>query len=171
MSNNIVHSTTYSYLNRLITKTIVKDNNNEQLSLIIHESDNCIYNQPIIIPKYIQQFFKQFSSNTHTIPYVCVSRNYLTNTLVNYYTYLMVQTSRRNKNILHRNTYLYPNCSGILRYCKVNSPVYYTPALQLIEEALESNWKSRTILRTILITPLDTLYKQWYNLHVNKVLR
>ena len=160
MSNNIVHSTTYSYLNRLITETIVKDTDNEQLYLLIYEFNNCIYNQPLIIPKYIQQFFKTFSPNTHTIPYVCVSRNYLTNTLVNYYTYLMVQTSRRNKNILYKNIVLYPACAKIINYCKVNSPVYYTPALQLIEESLANDWRSRTILRAILCTSLDILEEQ-----------
>ena len=158
MSTNIIRSTTYSYsyLSQPVTASIVKDTDNEQLYLIIHESDTCIYNQPLIIPKYIQQFFKTFSSNnsTHTL---CISQNYFAHTLVNYYTYLMVQTSRRNKNILHKNTYLYPNCSRILQYCKVNSPVYYTPALQLIEEALANNWRSRTILHAILSTPLDTL--------------
>lgn len=146
-------------MNRLITKTIVKDN--EQFYLTIYESNNCIYNQPITIPIYIQQFFKTFSSNTHLpITFVCVSRNFLTNTLVNYYTYLMVQTSRRNKNILHKNTSLYPACAKIINYCKVHAPVYYTPALQLIEEALESNWRSRTILRAILCTSLDILEEQ-----------
>lgn len=158
MSNNIIRSTTYSYsyLSQPVTASIVKDTDNKQLYLIIYESDDCIYNQPIIIPKYIQQFFKTFSSNnsTHTL---CISQNYFAHTLVNYYTYLMVQTSRRNKNILHKNTYLYPNCSRILQYCKVHAPVYYTPALQLIEEALESNWRSRTILHAILSTPLDTI--------------
>lgn len=158
-------------MNPPVTIIIATDNNNEQLSLIMYESDDCIYNQHILIPIYIQQFFKTFSPNTRHISYVCISQNYFAHTLVNYYTYLMVQTSRRNKNILHKNTYLYPNCSKILQYCKVNSPVYYTPALQLIEESLESNWRSRTILRAILNTPLDTIYKQWYNLHVNKVLR
>lgn len=158
MSTNIIRSTTYSYsyLSQPVTASIVKDTDNEQLYLIIYESDDCIYNQPIIIPKYIQQFFKAFSSNnsTHTL---CISQNYFAHTLVNYYTYLMVQTSRRNKNILHKNTYLYPNCSRILQYCKVHAPVYYTPALQFIEESLESNWRSRTILHAILNTPLDTL--------------
>ena len=159
MSTNIIRSTTYSYLNRLITKTIVKDN--EQFYLTIYESNNCIYNQPIIIPKYIQQFFKTFSSNTHLpITFVCVSRNFLTNTLINYYTYLMVQTSRRNKNILYKNIHLYPACAKIINYCKVHSPVYYTPALQLIEEALANDWRSRTILRAILCTSLDTLKQQ-----------
>ena len=160
MSTNIIRSTTYSYLNQLITKTIVKDNDNEQLYLIIYEFNNCIYNEPLIIPKYIQQFFKTFSSNTRPITFVCVSRNYLTNTLVNYYTYLMVQTSRRNKNILYKNIVLYPACAKIINYCKVNSPVYYTPALQLIEEALANDWRSRTILRAILCTSLDTLKQQ-----------
>ena len=158
MSNNIIYSTTYSYLNRLITKTIVKDTDNEQFYLTIYESNNCIYNQPIIIPKYIQQFFKTFSSNTHLpITFVCVSRNFLTNTIINYYTYLMVQTSRRNKNILYKNIHLYPACAKIINYCKVHSPVYYTPALQLIEEALANDWRSRTILRAILCTSLDIL--------------
>ena len=155
MSTNIVHSTTFSYLNRLITKTIVKDN--EQFYLSICESNNCIYNEPIIIPKYIQQFFKTFSSNNSTLRYVCISQNYFAHALVNYYTYLMVQTSRGNKNILYKDTYLYLNCSKILQYCKVNSPVYYTPALQLIEESLANNWRSRIILRAILCTSLDTL--------------
>ena len=158
MSTNIIRSTTYSYsyLSQPVTASIVKDTNNEQLYLIIHESDNCIYNQSIIIPKYIQQFFKTFSPDNSTYA-LCISQNYFAHTLVNYYTYLMVQTSRRNKNILHKNTYLYPNCSRILQYCKVHAPVYYTPALQLIEESLESNWRSRTILHAILSTPLDTL--------------
>lgn len=158
MSTNIIRSTTYSYsyLNQPVTASIVKDTDNEQLYLIIYESDDCIYNQPIIIPKYIQQFFKTFSSDNSTYA-LCISQNYFAHTLVNYYTYLMVQTSRRNKNILHKNTYLYPNCSRILQYCKVNSPVYYTPALQLIEESLANNWRSRTILHAILSTPLDTL--------------
>ena len=157
MSTNIIRSTTYSYsyLSQPVTASIVKDTDNEQLYLIIHESDDCIYNQPLIIPKYIQQFFKTFSSNSTHI--LCISQNYFAHTLVNYYTYLMVQTSRRNKNILHKNTYLYPNCSRILQYCKVNSPVYYTPALQLIEESLANNWRSRTILHAILSTPLDIL--------------
>ena len=158
MSTNIIRSTTYSYsyLSQPVTASIVKDTNNEQLYLIIRESDNCIYNQSIIIPKYIQQFFKTFSPDNSTYA-LCISQNYFAHTLVNYYTYLMVQTSRRNKNILHKNTYLYPNCSRILQYCKVHAPVYYTPALQLIEESLESNWRSRTILHAILSTPLDTL--------------
>ena len=156
MSTNIIRSTTYSYLNQLITKTIVKDN--EQLYLTIYASNNCIYNQPIIIPKYIQQFFKTFSPDTHLpITFVCVSRNFLTNTLVNYYTYLMVQTSRRNKNILYKNTNLYPACAKIINYCKVHAPVYYTPALQLIEEIQTDNWRSRIILRAILCTSLDIL--------------
>ena len=73
--------------------------------------------------------------------------------------------------ILYKNTNLYPACAKIINYCKVNSPVYYTPALQLIEEIQTDNWRSRIILRAILCTSLDTLYKQWYNLHVNKVLR
>lgn len=157
MSTNIIRSTTYSYLNRLITKTIVKDTDNEQFYLSICESNNCIYNEPIIIPKYIQQFFKTFSSSSRPITYVCISRNFLTNTLVNYYTYLMVQTSRRNKNILYKNTNLYPACAKIINYCKVHSPVYYTPALQLIEEIQTDNWRSRIILRAILGTSLDTL--------------
>ena len=159
MSTNIIRSTTYSYsyLSQPVTTSIVKDTDNEQLYLIIHEADTCIYNEPLIIPKYIQQFFKTFSSNNSTLRYVCISQNYFAHTLVNYYTYLMVQTSRRNKNILHKNTYLYPNCSRILQYCKVNSPVYYTPAFQLIEEALANDWRSRTILRAILCTSLDTL--------------
>ena len=158
MSTNIIRSTTYSYsyLSQPVTASIVKDTNNEQLYLIIYEADNCIYNEPLIIPKYIQQFFKTFSPDNSTYA-LCISQNYFAHTLVNYYTYLMVQTSRRNKNILHKNTYLYPNCSRILQYCKVHAPVYYTPALQLIEESLESNWRSRTILHAILSTPLDTL--------------
>lgn len=158
MSNNIIRSTTYSYsyLSQPVTTSIVKDTDNEQLYLIICEADNCVYNQPLIIPKYIQQFFKTFSSN-NSIHTLCISQNYFAHTLVNYYTYLMVQTSRRNKNILHKNTYLYPNCSRILQYCKINSSVYYTPALQLIEEALANNWRSRTILHAILSNPLDTL--------------
>ena len=158
MSTNIIRSTTYSYsyLSQPVTASIVKDTDNEQLYLIIYEADDCIYNQSIIIPKYIQQFFKTFSPDNSTYA-LCISQNYFAHTLVNYYTYLMVQTSRRNKNILHKNTYLYPNCSRILQYCKVHAPVYYTPALQLIEESLESNWRSRTILHAILSTPLDTL--------------
>ena len=159
MSTNIIRSITYSYsyLSQPVTTSIVKGTDHEQLYLIIYGVDNCIYNEPLIIPKYIQQFFKTFSSNNSTLRYVCISQNYFAHTLVNYYTYLMVQTSRRNKNILHKNTYLYPNCSRILQYCKVHAPVYYTPALQLIEESLESNWRSRTILHAILSTPLDTL--------------
>ena len=158
MSTNIIRSTTYSYsyLSQPVTASIVKDIDNEQLYLIIYEADDCIYNEPLIIPKYIQQFFKTFSPDNSTYA-LCISQNYFAQTIVNYYTYLMVQTSRRNKNILHKNTYLYPNCSRILQYCKINSPVYYTPALQLIEESLESNWRSRTILHAILSTPLDTL--------------
>ena len=158
MSTNIIRSTTYSYsyLSQPVTASIVKDTDNEQLYLIIYEADDCIYNQSIIIPKYIQQFFKTFSPDNSTYA-LCISQNYFAHTLVNYYTYLMVQTSRRNKNILHKNTYLYPNCSRILQYCKVHAPVYYTPTLQLIEESLESNWRSRTILHAILSTPLDTL--------------
>ena len=158
MSTNIIRSTTYSYsyLSQPVTASIVKDTDNEQLYLIIYEADDCIYNQSIIIPKYIQQFFKTFSPDNSTYA-LCISQNYFAHTLVNYYTYLMVQTSHRNKNILHKNTYLYPNCSRILQYCKVHAPVYYTPALQLIEESLESNWRSRTILHAILSTPLDTL--------------
>ncbi len=155
MSTNIIRSITYSYLNRLITKTIVKDN--EQLYLTIYESNNCIYNQPIIIPKYIQQFFKTFSPKIRFMHYVCISRNYLINTLVNYYIYLLVQTSRKENHCITKTTLFYPDWNKIIRYCKVHSPVYYTPALQLIEEALEQNWKSRIILRAILVTSLDTL--------------
>ena len=160
MSTNIIRSTTYSYsyLSQPVTASIVKDTDNEQLYLLIYKLDDCIYNQPIIIPKYIQQFFKTFSSNTHLpITFVCVSRNFLTNTLINYYTYLMVRTSRRNKNILYKNIHLYPACAKIINYCKVHSPVYYTPALQLTEEALANDWRSRTILRAILCTSLDIL--------------
>ena len=158
MSTNIIRSTTYSYsyLSQPVTASIVKDIDNEQLYLIIYEADDCIYNQSIIIPKYIQQFFKTFSPDNSTYA-LCISQYYFAHTLVNYYTYLMVRTSRRNKNILYKNIHLYPACAKIINYCKVHSPVYYTPALQLIEESLESNWRSRTILHAILSTPLDTL--------------
>ena len=158
MSTNIIRSTTYSYsyLSQPVTASIVKDTDNEQLYLIIYEADDCIYNQPLIIPKYIQQFFKTFSSDNSTYA-LCISRNYFINTLVNYYIYLLVQTSRKENHYITKTTLLYPDWNKIIRYCKVNSPVYYTPALQLIEESLEQNWRSRTILHAILSTPLDTL--------------
>ena len=163
MSTNIIRSTTYSYsysyLSLPVTTSIVKDTDNEQLSLLIYESDICIYNQPLIIPKYIQQFFKTFSSNnsTHTL---CISRNYFINTLVNYYIYLLVQTSRKENHYITKTTLLYPDWNKIIRYCKVHSSVYYTPALQLIEESLANDWRSRTILRAILCTSLDILEEQ-----------
>ena len=161
MSTNIIRSTTYSYsyLSQPVTASIVKDTNNEQLYLIIHESDNCIYNQSIIIPKYIQQFFKTFSPDNSTYA-LCISRNYFINTLVNYYIYLLVQTSRKENHYITKTTLLYPDWNKIIRYCKVHAPVYYTPALQLVEESLESNWRSRTILRAILCTSLDILEEQ-----------
>lgn len=156
-TSNIIYSNTEIYRNQPITTLITKSPENNQLHLLIYNSNTCMYYEPLFNAIYAQQFFALFSPSTFSLNSFMAFLKY---TIINYYTYLIVQTSSKNKNTFFRNIYPCPNYYNIFQYCRIHSPVYYTHPLQLLQDGLEACDNNITLLYPLLTASLDKFNQQ-----------